>query len=308
MPSPPHERLHAALDALAVPPRPEQLQRDPLHFPRAYHLAGAPDADVEVAAVVAAMLAFGRVDLFLPVVKTILDAADARGGPAAFVVGSAAERAESLAGAQYRWFRTGDLLGLLGVCGVVVAEGGFARLFEPGPARVSLGGAIDQLRRVAARIEAEATQWPARPGPAFRTFFPHPDDGSACKRWLMLMRWMVRRGAPDLGRWTHLDPAELLMPCDVHVGRVSRLLGLTTRNQDDWRTAEAITASLARFDPDDPTRYDFALAHLGISGGCLGHRDPTICPSCPLEPLCAAPAEPALSPRTRRSRAQGQSA
>ena len=38
----------------------------------------------------------------------------------------------------------------------------------------------------------------------------------------------------------------------------------------------------------DPVRFDFALAHLGISGACRGRRDDAICPSCPLYDVCTA--------------------
>ena len=37
-----------------------------------------------------------------------------------------------------------------------------------------------------------------------------------------------------------------------------------------------ITSNLARLDPADPTRYDFALAHLGISGACRGRWVPDL--------------------------------
>jgi uncharacterized protein (TIGR02757 family) len=102
----------------------------------------------------------------------------------------------------------------------------------------------------------------------------------------MLLRWMVRRGEPDLGLWTHLDPAGLVIPVDTHVFRVAGFLGLTTRRAPDWRAAEEVTAALRALCPADPLRYDFALAHLGISGRCRGRRDDDICPACPLVRGC----------------------
>ncbi len=230
------------------------------------------------------MLAFGKVDLFLPVIRRVLAAAQSLGGVLPMVAAPVEARAEALHGIAYRWFRTADLVALLTVCGRVVEDGGLGRIFRAGPARECLGGAITTLRTHA----ADAARFSAV-GPAFPSLFPHPEAGSACKRWLMLLRWMVRRTEPDLGLWTHLDPAQLVIPCDTHVGRVGRMLGLTHRASDDWRTAVEITAALARLDPQDPTRYDFALAHLGISGDCRGYRIPEVCPSCPLEPLCEAP-------------------
>ena len=75
---------------------------------------------------------------------------------------------------------------------------------------------------------------------------------------------------------------------DVHVHRIARYIGLTRRPEASWRTAVEITSNLARLDPADPTRYDFALAHLGISGACRGRWVPGICGSCALLGVCAA--------------------
>lgn len=95
-----------------------------------------------------------------------------------------------------------------------------------------------------------------------------PARGSACKRVNMYLRWMVRpdpRGV-DFGLWTRLSPADLICPCDVHVERVARRLGLLERKQVDWPAAEELTAHLRTFDPLDPVKYDFALFGLGVEG------------------------------------------
>lgn len=93
-----------------------------------------------------------------------------------------------------------------------------------------------------------------------------PARGSACKRVNMYLRWMVRRDTRgvDFGLWTRLSPANLICPCDVHVERIARRLGLMTRAAVDWRAAEDLTAHLRTFDPLDPVKYDFALFGLGV--------------------------------------------
>jgi uncharacterized protein (TIGR02757 family) len=271
--SPARLRAHL-LAAEAAVPLESRIARDPLRFPRRY--AGAEDA--EVAAVVAALLAFGRVDLFGPVIARVLEIADLRGGPARFA--REFEDDGALAGIGYRWNRADDFVLLFRTLRRVYADvPSIGALFSPGPARASLGGAIDRLRGFV----------PGEPSRGFRTWIPHPDEGSACKRWLMLMRWMVRREGGDLGLWTHLSPRDLVIPLDTHVMRLSRLLGLTQRNDAGWRTAEEVTEALRRLDAEDPVRFDFALAHLGISGACLGRRDADVCPGCPLDPVCRAP-------------------
>ncbi len=93
-----------------------------------------------------------------------------------------------------------------------------------------------------------------------------PVRKSACKRMNMFLRWMVRKdqSGVDFGIWDKIDPSELICPCDLHVDRVARKLGLISRKQTDWETAMELTEALKAFDPDDPVKYDYALFGLGI--------------------------------------------
>jgi len=93
-----------------------------------------------------------------------------------------------------------------------------------------------------------------------------PAQKSTCKRLNMFLRWMVRRDdcGVDFGIWNRIKPSELICPCDLHVDRVARKLGLITRKQTDWQTAVELTQCLREFDPTDPVKYDFALFGLGI--------------------------------------------
>jgi len=96
--------------------------------------------------------------------------------------------------------------------------------------------------------------------------FADPGRGSAAKRINMFLRWMVRKDSKgvDLGIWKSLSPSVLHCPLDVHSGRVARKLGLLKRHQDDWLAVEELTASLRKFDPKDPVKYDYALFGLGV--------------------------------------------
>jgi hypothetical protein len=96
----------------------------------------------------------------------------------------------------------------------------------------------------------------------------------------LFLRWMVRRTSPDLGIWTFVDPAKLLMPVDTHIHRIATFLGLNTRKSADWKAARQITDALARFDPADPVRYDFALCRLGILDLCSRKRRKENCDVC----------------------------
>jgi uncharacterized protein (TIGR02757 family) len=61
----------------------------------------------------------------------------------------------------------------------------------------------------------------------------------------------------------------LYLPLDIHTGRIGRSMGLLSRKQDDWKAVEEITATLRDMCPEDPSRYDYSLFGLGISGDKL---------------------------------------
>lgn len=94
------------------------------------------------------------------------------------------------------------------------------------------------------------------------------DPKAANKKINMMRRWFVRRNSlVDLGIWTGTDPAELLLPLDVHSHRQAFELGLTGRKGKDLRTVEEITEKLSGIFPGDPCRGDFALFGYGVTSG-----------------------------------------
>lgn len=99
-----------------------------------------------------------------------------------------------------------------------------------------------------------------------KSLLPNPNKGSACKRLNMFLRWVVRKDDVDFGIWSEVPTSMLLIPLDVHVSKLSRELGLTQRKQDDWLTAQEITDNLSKYDSNDPSKYDFAIFGMGISG------------------------------------------
>ena len=98
--------------------------------------------------------------------------------------------------------------------------------------------------------------------------FSNPEKKSTTKRLNMYLRWMIRndgRGV-DFGLWESIKPSQLFIPLDVHVGNVSRGLGLLERKQNDWDAVVELTNKLKEFDAKDPVKYDFALFGIGVSG------------------------------------------
>lgn len=96
-----------------------------------------------------------------------------------------------------------------------------------------------------------------------------PSKNTACKRLNMFLRWMVRDDDQqvDFGLWKKISMADLMIPLDVHVGRVARQLGLLTRPQDDWKSVVELTENLRLLDANDPVRYDYALFSIGVNNG-----------------------------------------
>lgn len=288
----PVDAVHACLEALyAATDGAARVAHDPVRFAHRY-----PDpADAEVAGLVAVSFAYGAVGLFLPVLERVFTTLDQHGGPRRALQAAPERLAADLGPIVYRWNNGLDVALLLGALHHTLGDARIASLFEgSAPLQTRLGHTIDQLRAGmvarAPQLGIDVTRFADLPRGA-RYLLPHPDDGSACKRWVLYLRWMVRspREGVDLGLWTSLRPAELVMPVDVHVARLSRFLGLTGRSDAGWRTAQEITERLRAYDPDDPVRFDFALAHLGISDACLGYRAPEVCAGCALEPVCRAP-------------------
>jgi uncharacterized protein (TIGR02757 family) len=278
--------LRPALDAL-LSNRDDALRlaADPLQAPHRYR----DPADQEIAALFAAQLAYGRVSAFMPIIDRILALADAAGGPRAWIEGFSEADSAALAPLVYRWNRGPDFALMARTLQQVIATRGslgavFVERVRRSHSDVGLGltAGIAELR-AAAEVAAGAPFASLPRG--FKTMLSSPSGGSACKRWNMLLRWMARDEGPDLGLWS-IPTSKLILPLDTHTLQLSQLLGLTRRRDGSWRTAAEITRNLRRIDPDDPVRYDFALAHLGISGGCQKARVAEICDPCPMVGVC----------------------
>ena len=82
----------------------------------------------------------------------------------------------------------------------------------------------------------------------------------------MFLRWMIRNdnNGVDFGIWKKIKPNQLSCPLDVHSGNSARKMGLILRKQNDWKTVEELDKVLRILDPNDPTKYDFALFGWGI--------------------------------------------
>jgi uncharacterized protein (TIGR02757 family) len=162
-------------------------------------------------------------------------------------------------------------------------ESFFARGDDPAASDVGTALEVFSRRALDTNLRPAYGRVPARPGVCY--FFPRPSAGSACKRLNLYLRWMVRRDAVDLGVWSQVSPARLVVPLDTHVIRVGRCLRLTRYRSPGWRMAVDITTALRQIDPADPVRYDFSLCHLGMMNAC-GYGRAQKDSQCPLRGAC----------------------
>jgi uncharacterized protein (TIGR02757 family) len=274
----PLERLYREFDYGA------RVDRDAIQFPLRYR----DPRDRELVALLTACLAYGRVDLFSRSLEEVLAAMGS--SPATFVAGFDARRdALAFANFRYRFNRPPDLVAFCVAARDLLARHGTLEkcfLAGDGDGHGPIGPALEHFAR--AFLEADVRDFfpRRRLSRGYRHLFPLPSTGGPCKRLHLFLRWMVRREAPDFGLWTSVAPARLLIPIDTHVENMSRAIGLTRRRSRTWRMAEEITAALARIDPGDPVKYDFALCHKRMSGECRDRRDPDVCTPCGLRTVC----------------------
>ena len=282
------ELLRVRLDALVTTFDVTTIEPDPLQLVLRYR----DPLDQEVSALLAAAFAYGRADIVVANVGRVLDAM----GTSPFAYIAAFDRADGekrFAHFAHRFHKTAHLLALIErMSAAISVHGSLGALFRSGyEARDADIG--PSLARFVAELIAGCGLPVASLKPQERSGLEYllssPENGSACKRMNLFLRWMVRPTSPDLGIWDFVDPAKLVMPLDTHVHRIATFLGLNERKSADWKAARALTDRLARFDSADPVRYDFALCRLGILDRCSRRRRKENCDVCLLRDVCRFP-------------------
>ncbi len=277
--------LKRRLERLRKTFHPGFVSSDPVEF---VHMFTSP-GDREVVGLIASSLAYGRVDGIKRAVRSVLDAMDWR--PYTFVAAfDPRKQAGAFKGFVYRFNRAHDMVSLIYIMRQMIdgygsIGGFFLQGYSPGERNIK--GALSSFSRRALALAKSGlpADAGAYSGPGF--FFPDPLSGSPCKRLNLFLRWMVRRDdGLDFGLWKDVDPSKLVIPLDTHIARISKNIGLTERATADWKMAEEITDTLKLLDPEDPVKYDFSLARLGILDRCPRRLDAARCRECLIKDLC----------------------
>lgn len=262
------------------PPQ-QRLANDPVYFPRKLFEQNRSIQEVEAAALLAAMLAYGSAKQFIKKLDAIMQACDWR--YLDLITGK-----RDIKWPAYRFSTADDISTFARASGRMIQKwGGLKNIFLNGylPNK-SIREGLKKLNEQLIYFCLEEKKGISH---GLRHLLPDPTSGSCVKRWHMFLRWMVRHNdGVDMHLWPEVEPSRLLIPLDRHISRIARNLGLTERQTDDWKTAEEISQRLSQFDPADPIKYDFSLCHLGIAGECTHGKNLELCKKCLLSPACKA--------------------
>lgn len=230
---------------------PSFIAADPIQIPHRFTL----QEDIEIAAFLSATIAWGNRKM---IIKNALAMMDKMGNsPYDFILNHEEHHLDNLATFVHRTFNGQDFTTFIqALKNIYLNHNGLETLFSNQSDIYGLQERISNFKKVFFEIEH-----PSRT----QKHISDPLKGSAAKRINMFLRWMVRQdnAGVDFGIWTKIAPSELSCPLDVHSGNVARKLGILTRKQNDAKALLELDTSLRKLDPNDPTKYDFALFGLG---------------------------------------------
>lgn len=215
------------------------IDTDPVQFPRRFSRL----QDVEVSALLTSVITWGRRDMVRRDAQRLHEAMG--DSPFDFIIEGGWQRWEDSARNVHRTIFERDLFF---VCRAL--QGFYATHHSLEELFTGRNGVLGGLHELSVLLQTRHVASPLTQSP--------------CKRSNLMLRWLVRNdGIVDLGVWQRISPAELIIPLDVHVGRISRELWTDIPRTERLKTALIITDHLKEFCPHDPCKYDFALFGFG---------------------------------------------
>lgn len=226
------------------------IESDPIQIPHTF----SAKEDIEIAGFLTATIAWGNRKSIIKNASRLMELMDK--APYQFVMEAPEKDYRRFVNFVHRNFNSTDLLYFIkAIQNIYNNHNGLESAFE--------GQTVFDGIRNFRKLFFE-TEFPVRT----QKHVSNVEKGSAAKRINMFLRWMVRNDEKgvDFGLWKNISPSNLMMPLDVHSGRVARKLGLLQRIQNDWKAVEELTKKMREFDANDPVRYDFALFGAGVFG------------------------------------------
>ncbi|CAM3276564.1 TIGR02757 family protein [Flavobacterium longum] len=230
------------------------ITSDPVQIPHRF----TQKEDIEIAGFLAATIAWGNRKSIISSANKMMDLMG--NAPYDFVMSATEDDLARLQSFVHRTFNGQDFAAFVhGLKHVYTEHRGLEAVF----ARHRNGNGMQQSICEFKKIFFTTTD-----SPRTHKHVSDPMNNSAAKRINMFLRWMVRDDRRvDLGIWTSIPASALSCPLDVHSGNVARKLGLLQRKQNDAKALAELDATLRKFDPNDPVKYDFALFGLGVFEG-----------------------------------------
>jgi len=261
----------------------ELIKPDPLQFVHRY----SEPADMEIVAFLTSALAYGRVQQIEKSLSRLLGRME--NSPFKFVQNLDEQRKAKLKDFKHRFTTGDDISDLLELLQIVLdrfgsIENAFVQGHNPDDKNIipALSNFCDSL------LDIYAAEHGGHTSRGVKYLLASPTGGSVCKRLNLFLRWMVRDDEVDAGLWKSIDKAKLIVPMDVHMSRICKILKFYGRKNISLGTAVEVTESFAEIEPADPVKYDFALSRIGIVGNCNGNFRPEceVCELCDLFEYC----------------------
>jgi len=231
------------------------IKDDPIQFPHLFK----SNEDIEIAGFLASMFAYGNRKAFIPKLAQLFEIMNMK--PYEYIINFDIKN-KDLDDFDYRFSKGCDIKEIILIIQKLYKDdnSSLKSLFKYGwtTHKTIKGMLITVCDYFYANIQNEVTK-------GFYHLIPDAHKSSALKRMNMFLRWMVRKGSVDLGIWNFIPTSELIIPLDVHVGRLSVETGLIKKSNGDFKSAQEITNVLKEFDPTDPVKYDFALFGYGVN-------------------------------------------
>lgn len=258
----------------------ELIKPDPLQFVYNYDRK----ADMETAGFLAAALAYGRVRQIEKSVTKLLGLMGE--SPSEFVRNFSAKDRKKLRDFKHRFNTGDDISDLLTVLKKAInTSGSLEEFFLCGYSDTD-ETILPALTRFCHELIAQHQKRTGKPAQmGFRYLLSDPEKKSACKRLNLFLRWMIRDDDVDAGLWKSIPASKLVVPVDVHMGRLCRILKLYDSKTLNLKTAIEITQGFAQIQKDDPVKYDFSLSRIGIVEHCTGTINDK-CKECQLVGYC----------------------
>lgn len=231
---------------------PKFIESDPIQIPHSYTLK----EDIEISGFLSATIAWGNRKMIINNAKRLMEIMG--NSPYDFIMNHQEHNLEHLSHFVHRTFNSIDAVYFIkSLQNIYQNHDGLESVFAKHQEKSSLQKSISEAKKVFFEIEH-----PQRT----TKHFSDPMNGSAAKRINMFLRWMIRQDncGVDFGIWKTISPSAVSCPLDVHSGNVARKLGLLTRKQNDAKALLELDTNLRKLDPNDPSKYDFALFGLGV--------------------------------------------